>query len=85
MIVSSFLFGMDSGENDMAYDMLDLLAYKCNSLTAQLRETSYADEQEKLVHDFLHKIDKEFNTIDEIREGLFNLNSIDQSAHLSKY
>lgn len=65
---------MDSGENDTnAYDMLDLLAYNCNCLTAKLRETSQSDEQEKILHDFLKKIDKEFNPINEIREGLFYL------------
>lgn len=63
---------MDSGDNE--YDMLDLLAYNCNYLTGKLRETSYTDEQEKILHDFLKKIDKEFNPIKEIREGLFNQN-----------
>lgn len=59
---------MDSVDND--YDMLDLLAYNCNFLTAQLRDTSQPIEQEKILHDFLKKIDKEFNPINEIREGL---------------
>lgn len=66
---------MDSAENDITYDMLDLLAYKCNDLTGQLRETSQADEQDKILHEFLEKVDKEFQPIDEIREGLFNGNS----------
>lgn len=60
---------MDSVDSD--YDMLDLLAYNCNYLTAQLRETSQPNEQEKIINDFLKKIDKEFNPISEIREGLF--------------
>ena len=65
---------MDSVDNE--YDMLDLLAYNCNYLTGKLRETSHTDEQEKIVHDFLKKIDKEFNPIKEIQEGLFELNRI---------
>lgn len=60
---------MDSVDSD--YDMLDLLAFNCNYLTAQLRETSQPNEQEKIINDFLKKIDKEFNPISEIREGLF--------------
>lgn len=57
---------------DSEYDMLDLLAYNCNYLTAQLRDTPQPGEQEKIVSDFLKKIDKEFKPIKEIREGLFN-------------
>lgn len=59
---------MESGDNE--YDMLDLLAFNCNYLTTKLRETSNFDEQEKILQDYLKKIDKEFNPINEIREGL---------------
>lgn len=58
---------MDS-ENE--YDMLDLLAYNCNQLTLQLRKTNYADEQEKIIQEHLKKVDKEFQPINEIQEGL---------------
>lgn len=60
---------MDSVDSE--YDVLDLLAYNCNYLTAQLRDTPQPNEQEKVINDFLKKIDKEFNPIDEIREGMF--------------
>lgn len=56
--------------NDSEYDMLDLLAYNCNQLNLQLRETKYADEQEKILDAYLKKIDREFEPIDEIAEGL---------------
>lgn len=58
---------MDS-ENE--YDMLDLLAYNCNQLTLQLRKTNYADEQEQIIQEHLKKVDKEFQPINEIQEGL---------------
>lgn len=60
---------MDS--SDTEYDMLDLLAYNCNQLSGQLRETNNADEQEKMIQGYLKKTDKEFEPINEIREGLF--------------
>lgn len=56
--------------NDTEYDMLDLLAYNCNQLSSKLRETKYADEQEKILETFLNKIDDEFEPINEIAEGL---------------
>lgn len=62
---------MDS--SDTEYDMLDLLAYNCNQLTGQLRETNNVDEQEKLIQGYLKKTDKEFEPINEIREGLFTI------------
>lgn len=55
---------------DSEYDMLDLLAYNCNQLTVQLRESKNADEQEKIIDAYLKKIDKEFDPINEIAEGL---------------
>lgn len=58
--------------SDSEYDMLDLLAYNCNRLTAQLRETNYADEQEKIIQAYLKKVDKEFQPINEFREGLYS-------------
>lgn len=62
---------MNLSDND--YDMLDLLAYNCNQLTAELRETNHADGQEKILQAYLKKIDKEFDPINEFREGLFKL------------
>lgn len=59
---------MDSGDSE--YDMLDLLAYNCNYLTTKLREAANIDEQDRILHDFLKKINKEFKPIREIREGL---------------
>lgn len=56
--------------NDCEYDMLDLLAYNCNQLTTQLRESKNADEQEKIIEAYLKKIDRDFEPIDEIAEGL---------------
>lgn len=57
--------------NESEYDMLDLLAYNCNQLNAQLRETKHPDEQEKFIEQHLKKIDKEFEPINEISEGLY--------------
>lgn len=58
--------------NDCEYDMLDLLAFNCNQLTVQLKESKNADEQEKILDAYLNKIDKEFEPINEIAEGLLN-------------
>lgn len=57
--------------SDSEYDMLDLLAYNCNLLRAQLRETNSVNEQEKIIQAYLKKVDKEFKPINEFREGLF--------------
>lgn len=54
------------------YDMLDLLAYNCSTLTAQLSETKSAEEQEKLLSDYLKRVDKEFEPINELKEGSFH-------------
>lgn len=63
-------FVMDS---DSEYDMLDMLAYSCNQLTLQLRKTNLVDEQEKCILEHLKKVDKEFEPIKEIQEGLYAL------------
>lgn len=65
-IVSQFVMDI----NDCEYDMLDLLAYNCNQLTVQLKESKNPDEQEKILDAYLKKIDKEFEPINEIAEGL---------------
>lgn len=62
--------------NDFEYDMLDLLAYNCNQLTSELKDTKHADDQEKILEQYLKKIDKEFEPINEIAEGLLKLNNI---------
>lgn len=59
--------------NESEYDMLDLLAYNSNQLNVELNETKKADEQEKILEQYLKKIDKEFEPINEIAEGLFVL------------
>lgn len=50
--------------------MLDLLAYNCSKLSAQLTEINHPNEQEKIIHEYLKKFDKEFESISEIPEGL---------------
>lgn len=61
--------------NEYEYEMLDLLAYNCNQLTAQLKETKSTEDQEKILEQYLKRIDKEFESINEIAEGLFTFQS----------
>lgn len=57
---------MDS--EGQAYEMLDLLAYHCNDLSRQLKESP---EQEKaILHEYLGKVNEEFEPIDEFADGL---------------
>lgn len=58
-------------DSDTEYDMLDLLAYNCNQMSAQLRKTTSNDEQEKIIQDHLKKVDKEFKPVNEIQDGLY--------------
>lgn len=62
---------MDSSDSD--FDMLDLLAFNCNQLTAQLRASSLVESQEKILNEYLKKVDKEFESINEFQEGLLHI------------
>lgn len=56
---------MDS--EGQAYEMLDLLAYHCNDLSRQLKETP--DQENVILHDYLVKVSEEFEPIDEFADG----------------
>lgn len=58
---------MDS--NGGEFDMLDLLAFNCNQLTSDLRETSSHEAQDKILTDYLKRIDQEFEPINDFRDG----------------
>lgn len=55
--------------NDSEYDMLDLLAFNCNQLTTDLRESTSQENQKKILNDYLKRIDQKFEPINEFREG----------------
>lgn len=55
--------------NDGEYDMLDRLAFNCNQLTANLRESSSHEAHDKILNDYLKRIDLEFEPINDFRDG----------------
>lgn len=57
---------MDSSEAD--YDMLDLLAWNCNQLSSELIDKP-EDEQQKIIDEYIKRVDSEFETIKEFKEG----------------
>lgn len=63
---------MELGDGESEYDMLDLLAYNCSQLTAQLSEANLLDDQDKILADYIKRIDNEFETINEFKEGEYN-------------
>lgn len=58
---------MESSDNE--YDMLDLLAWNCGQLTAQLSEAESPDAENKLLNEYIKRVDSEFETINEFKEG----------------
>lgn len=58
---------MDLDLEGQAYEMLDLLAYHCNDLSRQLKETP--DQAKVILHDYLAKVNAEFEPIDEFADG----------------
>lgn len=59
---------MDS--SDTEYDMIDLLAWNCNQLTAQLADVKSEAEQSRILADYIKRVDEEFKEINDFREDL---------------
>lgn len=55
--------------NNGEYDMLDLLAFNCNQLRTDLRELSSHEAQDKILNDYLKRIDQEFEPINDFQDG----------------
>lgn len=59
---------MDSGEE---YDMLDLLAFNCNQLTAKLGEAENEDEENRILVEYIRKANEDFKEINDFGEGTY--------------
>lgn len=60
------LLAMDSNE----HDMLDLLAFNCSRLTAQLANKSTSpEEQNRLIAEYIQKANIEHKSINDFKQG----------------
>lgn len=55
---------------DAENDMLDLLAWNCSQLTAQLSDINSLDAKKKLLDEHIKRMDNDFDTINDFKEGL---------------
>lgn len=58
---------MDSSEE---YDMLDLLAWHSNQLSAKLSEAANEAEENRILTDYLKLADEEFKEINDFHDGM---------------
>lgn len=62
------LFNMDS--SDAEYDMLDLLAWNSNQLSAQLSEAETEADKNRIITEYIKRSDEEFKEINDFNEGM---------------
>ena len=55
--------------SDSEYEMLDLLAWNCNQLSAQLADAKSPDDESKIITEYLKKVDEEFSSVSDFKEG----------------
>lgn len=61
------VFSMDS--SDVEYDMLDLLAWNMKQLEAKLSDAKTDSEKNKILIEYIKRVDQEFKEINDFNEG----------------